>query len=292
MRFAASPLAYFLIQHSKSPMPNALILAANTATGAYLARLVQARGTGVFAVADDSGADALTALGITGDVNPVAAGDAGRLAATLADATIYAINNGTDDQLALIDELLAAAPAARFVHVVDIAALRHRPAILDRVRAVTALRRDSNRRTANALLHAHDSRLGPADSLAAQITLAAFRAAQGAPPTGVEIAETGPIDWGWTPEYVDAVARLAGLDAPIDITIGSGRQLDARQFTDLAFGFFKTSPDGHVLITPTTDAAEAPVDTARTKALTGWSATTWGRDLVHALCEGAASRAG
>jgi hypothetical protein len=34
-----------------------------------------------------------------------------------------------------------------------------------------------------------------------------------------------------------------------------------------------------------------PVDTARLKAATGWTASTWGRDLVRALCEGAAARA-
>jgi hypothetical protein len=273
-------------------MPNALILAANTATGAYLARLVQARGTSVFAVADESDADALTALGITGDVNALPAVDAARLAATLTDATIYAVNTGSAAQLALIDELLVAAPAARFVHVADIAAMRAQPAIVDRVRAVTALRRDAGRRAANALLHAHDSRLGPADSLSAQITLAAFRAAQGAAPENLEIPETGPLDWGWTPEYVDAIARLGSLDIPLDINVGTGRQLDVQQFTDHAFGFFKVSPDGHVRVTPSSAAAEGPVDTSRTKALTGWSAVTWGRDLVHALCEGAASRAG
>jgi GDP-D-mannose dehydratase len=273
-------------------MPNALILAANTATGAYLSRLVQARGSSVFAVADDSSSDGLTALGITGDVNPVPAQDAAKLAATLSDATIFAINTGSRAQLALIDELMGAAPDARLIHVADMAALRHKPAILDRVRAVAMLRRDSGRRAANALLHAHDSRLGPVDSLAARITLAAFRAGQGAPPAGLEIPETGPQDWGWTPEYVDAVARVAALPAPLDITIGSGRQLDVRQFADLAFGFFKTSPVGHVVITPGETPAESAVDIARTKALTGWTATTWGRDLVHALCEGAASRSG
>jgi hypothetical protein len=271
-------------------MPTALILAANTATGAYLARLVQARGSSVFAVADESGADGLAALGATGDVNPVPAIDAARLAATLPDATIYAINTGTPAQLALIDEVLAAAPAARLCHIADLAALRHHPAILDRIKTVATLRRDKGRRAANAILHAHDSRLGPADSLAARITMAAFHAAQGAAPAGLEIPETGLQDWGWTPEYVDAIARVAALAAPLDIAIGSGHPLDVRQFTDLAFGFFKASPEGHVTVIAGDDTPEAAVDIARTKAITGWSATTRGRDLVHALCEGAATR--
>ena len=44
-------------------------------------------------------------------------------------------------------------------------------------------------------------------------------------------------------------------------------------------------------ITPAVIPAEPPVDTARLKTATGWSASTWGRDLMLALCEGAAAGA-
>jgi GDPmannose 4,6-dehydratase len=272
-------------------MPNALILGANTATGAYLARLVQARGANLFAVNDETPADGLGILGVTDKVNPVPAVDAARLAATLGDTTVYAVNTGSEAQNALIDEVFAGSEGARLCHIADTALLRHNPAMLAQAKAVADLRREKGRHAVNALLHAHDSRLGPVDSLPAQITIAAFRAGQGLPPTGIEITETGLRDWGWTAEYVDAIARLAALDRPVDLAIGSGKQLDVRQFTDLAFAFFKANPEGHLSILPAVQPPEPLVDTARLKAATGWSASTWGRDLVHALCEGAAARA-
>lgn len=272
-------------------MPNALILGANTATGAYLARLVQARGANLFAVSDETPVDGLAVLGVTDKVNPVPAGDAARFAATLADATIYGVNSGSEAQRALVAAVFEASPSnARLCHVADAALVRRNPAVLAQAKAIADLRRDHGRHAVNALLHAHDSRLGPLDSLPAQIILAAFRAGQGLPPSGIEIAETGQQDWGWTAEYVDAVVRLAALDKPVDLAIGSGRTLDARQFTDLAFAFFKADPAGHVSILPGNHPPELPVDTARLKAATGWSASTWGRDLVQALCEGAAAR--
>lgn len=273
-------------------MPNALILGANAATGAYLARLVQARGTAVFAVRDDSDADCMTALGITDDVNPVPAADAVALAATLADATIFAVNTGSDAQADLVASVLAAATSARLCHIVDAEVLRHHPRLLDQARTIAALRRDDGRPAVNAILHAHDSRLGDPDSLPARIAVAAFRAGQGAAPAGIEIAETGPRDWGWTAEYVDAIARLAALETPLDLAIGSGHMLTTQDFVDHAFAFFKASPDGHVRVTAAPVASPLPVDTARLKAATSWSASTYGRDLVRALCEGAAARAG
>ena len=275
-------------------MPNALILGSNTAVGAYLARLLHARGTAVFGVASPGAADGIAALGIEDSVNAIDFAAAIDLASRLPDATLFAVNSGDATTAEQAAELFAAAGAdARLCHIADADALRHAPRLLDQARAIAALRRDQGRRAVNAILHAHDSRLGPADSLPARITLAAWRAANGMTPASpLDLAETGPRDWGWTAEYVDAIARLAALDRPIDLAIGSGHRLDTSAMVDQAFGFFKARPEGHVTVSPGTVAAEPDIDTARLKAATGWSASTWGRDLVHALCEGAAARAG
>ena len=265
-------------------MPTALILGVNTPTGAYLARLLHARGTAIFGVSDETPTTALAALGITDDINHVPAAQAPSLAATLADATIYAINTGT--HAALIAETFAAAANARLCHIADAETLRKIPAILDQAKAIAALRRDHQRPAVNAILHAHDSRLGPAAGLPALITTAAHNAAKGIQ-QNLHLTETGPLDWGWTAEYVDAIARLAALETPIDLAIASGHPLTVREFTDHAFAFFKISAEGHVHITPATAPPESPIDTARLKSATGWSASTWGRDLVRTLCEGA-----
>jgi GDP-D-mannose dehydratase len=276
-------------------MSNVLILGSNGAVGGYLARLLQARGANVFGVTDNSANNALSALGIADAVVPVAPAEAAALAANLRDATIFAINDGSAEQAALVAEVLAAAAAAptapRLCHVADADTLRRNPALLQQAKRVAEYRRDNGRRAVNAILHAHDSRLGAADTLPARITAAAWRAAQSDGTPILDLTETGPRDWGWTAEYVDAVARLAALDCPIDLAIGSGHSLDVAEFAKHAFEFFKRDADQHVRIELALHGSPEPaVDTDRLKTATGWSASTWGRDLVRALCEGAASR--
>jgi GDP-D-mannose dehydratase len=280
-------------------MANALILGADTATGAYLARLLDARGIPVSGVLAGDGA-ALTDLGIAAAVTPVAAADVARLVTESPALTVFAINDGSAAQADLVAEVLAAGAAAfqrpRLSHVVDSAALRQSPALLDQAKKIVAWRKDDGLFATNAILHAHDSRLGPADSMPARVTAAAWRAAQAKgemPTTPVEFTETGPADWGWTPEYVDAIIRLAAMESPQDLAIGSGTLLSIEDFVRDAFAYFKLDPTGHVRVLPAADAPQSgpAVDTARLKAATGWSASTHGRDLVRALAEGAASRA-
>ncbi|GGE13077.1 hypothetical protein GCM10011529_19340 [Polymorphobacter glacialis] len=272
-------------------MTNALVLGADGPVGAYLSRLLQARGTAVFGTLEN-GSGALAALGSLGDVNIVPAFDAVRVAGELPQVTIYAINDGNPDQAALVAEVLAATPTTRLAHVVDAAVLRHSPALLAQARQVGDWRRDDGRNAVNAVLHAHDSRLGPRDTLPAIITDAAWRASKGEAVPPLELLETGPRDWGWTPEYVDAIARLTAMPRPLDLAIGSGHPLTTADFVRDAFAFFRLDPGPYVTIVPRPEAPpETPVDTARLKTATGWSASTWGRDLVRALSEGAAARA-
>lgn len=282
---------------------HAIILGANGAVGAYLARLLQARGAAIHAVINpDDPTDGLGVLGITDAINRVSAADATLLAADLPDATVFAINDGSPAQSALVADVLAHAAAAPrasglalrapgIAHIVDHDVLRRHPALLAQAKTVAGYRRDDGRRAVNAILSPHDSRLGRIDSLPAQLALAAFRAGQDAPPQPLEIIDPGPRDWGWTAEYVDAIARLAALPRPADLAIGSGHRLSAADIAAHAFGYFKRSPDGHVRIVPgAAPVADLPIDVDRLKAATGWRAITHGRDLVHSLCEGVAAR--
>lgn len=270
----------------------ALILGSDSATGAYLARLLEARGGEVFAC--PGGGAALTALlGPDARVTPVPAADVIALVGTMDGGTLYALNDGSAAQAALVAEALSAAPERlRLAHVVDAAVLRQSPALLAEARRVAALRRDGGRPAVNAILHAHDSRLGPPDTLPAQIIAAAWAAGQDTAVPILDIFETGPRDWGWTAEYVDAVIRLAALERPVDLAIGSGHTLTVGEIVAHAFAFFGRDAASHVRIQSAEGLPETPLDTTRLKAATGWSATTWGRDLVRALCEGAAARNG
>lgn len=269
--------------------PACLIIGLDNHVGAYLARLLDARGVGLAGIGDSH---LLARLGIADSVAPVSPDDAA--AATRAARLVLAISDGTAARADTIAASLASASATRapprVIHVADVAAL-DAPIVRDTLRRVTQARTSGGIETANALLEAHDSRLGPADSLLARITTAAWRAAQTDESTAspLVIPETGPRDWGWTPEYVDAIARLAMRPTLIDLVVASGHLLSAGDMATHAFAHFRRNAADHVHIVGT-GAAVAAVNPAPVKAATGWSASTYGRDLVRAICEGAADR--
>lgn len=266
------------------PYSTALILGIDNPVGIYLARLLNARSVRVQGVG--GGSAGLAALGIADDVATIEPEAALRAAA---DGRIDAVFGIAGDHLATV--LDDAAATTRIAHVVDADALRRQPASVALARRIGDLRRDASRPVFNVILHPHDSRLGPADTLPARIIGAAFRAGTGDAPK-LELVETGPRDWGWTPEYVDAVARLAALPVARDAAVASGHRLTTAGFAGHAFAFFGKNAADHVTITGTGSDAGTDTDAAATalKASTGWSASTWGADLVRALCEGATTR--
>jgi phenylpyruvate tautomerase PptA (4-oxalocrotonate tautomerase family) len=269
--------------------PACLIIGLDNHVGAYLARLLDARGVALAGVGE---LRLLDRLGITDSVSPVSAADAA--AATRSARLVFAISDGTAARAETIAESLATAATAitppRFIHVADVAALAS-IVVRDTLQRVAQTRAATGIETASALLEAHDSRLGPSDSLLARITNAAWQAAQSNEPkaTPLVIEEPGPRDWGWTPEYVDAIARLAMRPTLIDLVVASGHLLSASDMATHAFAYFRRDAAEHVTIVGA-GAAAAAVNPAPVKAATGWSASTYGRDLVRAICEGAADR--
>lgn len=267
--------------------PACLIIGIDHHVGAYLARLLEARGVGVAGVGTPG---LLTRLGIADSVAAVAADAAP--AATARSRLVFAISDAAPARAELIAECLGAAAASalppRFIHVADVADL-DLPAVRGLLPRVAEARSGRRIETANVLLEAHDSRLGPAQSLMARITGAAFAAAQDRGGPRLEIAETGPRDWGWTPEYVDAVQRLAARPALVDLVVASGHRLTAAEIAEHAFAFFKRDAAAHLRISGSGSSVK-PIDPAPVKAATGWSASTHGRDLVRAICEGAGDR--
>ena len=277
-------------------MARTLILGTESAVGAYLARLLDARGLALAGIGAGPGPDASQALGIADSIDRLAIGDLAAGIASGAFPVIHAIADGNVARLAAIDSVLAvlasAATPLRLCLTVDRDLLASSAAVRDQVRRLVALRQDQGLFAGTAILHAHDSRLGPDDSLPARIIGTAFRLARGAVLPPLELVETGPRDWGWTPEYVDAVSRLPAQPQAGDVAIGSGHALTAAEFAGHAFEFFGLDPQQHVRITPGPAAAPDHIDRAALQARLGWTARTYGRDLVRALCEGAADRAG
>lgn len=242
------------------PTRTALILGVDTAAGAYLARLLAMRGYRLFG----SGADFnLIKLGIAADV---VRGD--DVAALLADARadeVYDLRGDATATAALLD---ARASARVFVAVDGIAALP---------RSVLQAR-DAGRFVVVGRMFPNESRLGPGTSFVARVVAAA---AVGADPAPDDL--TAVADCGWTPEYVDAMWRMLQRAAPADFTIATGHAIGGNDVARHAFAYFGRDVARFTGATP----ADAPLgDPGATRADLGWSATTWGRDLVRTLCEG------
>lgn len=276
----------------KSMTPQtALIIGLHGAVGGYLARLLQARG---WRIAGTNGGDdrVCRRLGILDDVQIIDADAALRLAGDAA-SVIFACAEADIDLYDLAESAFAAAAGrSRLCHVAAVADLEQ-PRVRRLVQRVVAWRQSGEAIATNALLGAHDSRLGPADTLPAAIIRAAYAAAQGAAADAPTlVAETGPIDWGWTPEYVDAVARIATAPRPADLVVVSGHRLTAADIATHAFAYFRQPIADRLRIVDAITPQLPQVGSASAlQAAIGWSAMTHGRDLVRAWCEGAADRA-
>lgn len=264
--------------------PACLVIGVDNHVGAYLARLLDARGVALAGVGDPA---LLARLGIADAVTAVAPTD---LAAAAAESRlVFGISDGSAQRADLLASTIAAAKGrARLIHVADVADLAHAH-VRDTIARIGAARKDSGGEAANVLLEAHDSRFGRPDTLTARIIAVAQAAANGEARGVTEITEPGPRDWGWTPEYVDAVQRIANRERLTDMVVASGRTLTAAEIADAAFAYFKADAAAHLRIEGA-GTTVPPIDPAMLKAATGWTASTWGRDLVKALSEGAGDR--
>lgn len=264
---------------------NNLVIGADNHVGAYLARLLAARGERVGVTGDRL----LAPLGIVDDVEPL--NEAEALARVGRSDIVYFVEDDDIRAQTLFPELLAAVAKAasgpRLINIVDRAMVEDRAGPRGRVRDLVVRRSEAGLNAANALLHRHDSRLGPTDTLPARIVghLAAAKGQPGSPPLAID--DTGPEDWGWTAEYVDAIQRMARLSRPVDLQIATGHRMSVQDMIAYAGEWFGIDPTGLFAITtePARPEQTAP-DLTRLKAMTGWAAGTWGRDLVRTLAEG------
>ena len=96
-------------------------------------------------------------------------------------------------------------------------------------------------------------------------------------------------DWGWAPDYVDAMARMLKHDKPEDFVIATGVPSKLGDFVDAAFRCFGLDWTAHVesdqaFMRPS-DISLSVGNPSKAKRLLGWSATTKMPDLVGKLVE-------
>ena len=146
------------------------------------------------------------------------------------------------------------------------------------------------------ILFNHESPLRPERFVTQKIVRAASRSAAGAG----EKLTLGNLDihrdWGWAPEYVDAMWRMLQQDEPADLVIATGRSGSLEYFVSAAVRAFGLNWREHVqqdraLLRPS-DIKYGAADPALAQQRLGWKASLDIDGVVAEMCRAAAADAG
>jgi GDPmannose 4,6-dehydratase len=113
---------------------------------------------------------------------------------------------------------------------------------------------------ATGILFNHESPLRPERFVTKKIVTAVCRIANGSD----EKLELGNIDirrdWGWAPEYVDAMWRMLNIDQPEDFIIATGQTQSLRDFLRVAFEVMNLDWRNHTVINHSLKRPSDPVE--------------------------------
>ncbi len=96
-------------------------------------------------------------------------------------------------------------------------------------------------------------------------------------------------DWGYAPEYVEAMWKILQLIRPEDFVIGTGEAHSVREFVEQAFSYADLSFDKCVKIDPRyfrpTETEELIADPGKAKKRIGWEPKVRFKDLVKIMVD-------
>lgn len=144
----------------------------------------------------------------------------------------------------------------------------------------------------SGILFNHESPLRPERFVTQKIVQAAARISRGSK----EFLHLGNLrvsrDWGWTPDYVDAMWRMLQQDEATDFVIATGRTESLEYFAKSVFSFFNLEWLEHVvsddrLLRPA-DIFIGKANPEKARSHLGWQATKDIDGVIEAMCEDAA----
>jgi GDPmannose 4,6-dehydratase len=146
----------------------------------------------------------------------------------------------------------------------------------------------------SGILFNHESSLRPERFVTRKIIATACRIAKGS----VETLKLGNMDikrdWGWAPEYVDAMWRMLQQDQPDDYIVATGQTSSLRDFVATAFDTLGLDVKEHVLSDPAlyrpTDIMTVKVNPSKANDILGWEAKTVMPEVVHKMVQSELSR--
>lgn len=148
----------------------------------------------------------------------------------------------------------------------------------------------------NGILFNHESPLRPARFVTRKIVEAARAIAAGS----TERLGLGRLDivrdWGWAPEYVEAMWRMLQASEPDDYVVATGKSHSLEEFTAVAFGTVGLDWQNHVDSDPSlfrvTDIVFSRGNPAKAAAKLGWRAQHTMADVVRLMIEALGKPAG
>jgi len=96
-------------------------------------------------------------------------------------------------------------------------------------------------------------------------------------------------DWGYAPDYVEAMWMMLQAESPDDFVIATGEKHSVREAVELAFAHAGLDPDRHVEIDPRyfrpTEVDSLLGDPSRAREKLGWESKTKFRELIELMVD-------
>ena len=96
-------------------------------------------------------------------------------------------------------------------------------------------------------------------------------------------------DWGYAPEYVEAMWKILQQDRPDDFVIGTGESHSVREFAEEAFGYAGLDWSNHIEVDPRyirpAEAEHLQADPVKAREELGWSPKVGFGELVRILVD-------
>jgi GDPmannose 4,6-dehydratase len=141
----------------------------------------------------------------------------------------------------------------------------------------------------NGILFNHESPLRPERFVTKKIIAAASRIERGSNETLTLGSLSVRRDWGWAPEFVDAMWRMLQQDEPEDFVIATGESHSIEEFVELAFRYRGLDWRDHVSLDSSLcrplDIMSSRGSAAKAGRLLGWQAKLRMGDVVRLMAD-------
>ena len=142
---------------------------------------------------------------------------------------------------------------------------------------------------ANGILFNHESELRPERFVTQKVVRAAARISKGSPEKLILGDLSISRDWGWAPEYVEAMWLMLQTDQADDFVIATGEASSLKDFVVQAFTCFGLDWEEHVLhdeqLMRPNEIALSQGNPEKAHQILKWQASKHMRDVVKILCD-------